>query len=76
MLEAVGFGVEGVEPYTQHRPLTSLTDGVARDNVARIHRVLNGLNGEQRQALNFVEVGGEAHSNHWYVMISAKDIAL
>jgi SAM-dependent methyltransferase len=75
MLEARGFRVEEVEPYTQHRPLTSLTDGVSPQNVERIHRVLNGLTDEQRHALNFVEVDGERHCNHWYVMLSARDIA-
>jgi len=71
MLDALGFSVEDVEPYVQHRPLTSLTDGVSPENVERIHRVLAGLTENQRQTLNFVEVDGEPHVNHWYVMVSA-----
>ena len=71
MLEALGFTVEGVELYTQHRPLTSLTDGVSSENVRQIRRVLKGLNEEQRQVLDLAKVHGKLRSNHWYVMVSA-----
>ena len=72
MLEELGFVVEEVGPYVKHRPLTSLTDGVSEDNVAKIHEVLNRLNGRQKEALNLVEKDGELYLNHWYVMVAAR----
>jgi ubiquinone/menaquinone biosynthesis C-methylase UbiE len=72
MLQASGFAVETVEPYTQHRPLTSLTAGVSAQNVRKIQAVLDGLSPNQRQALNLAEVNGEPHLTHWYVLIAAK----
>jgi ubiquinone/menaquinone biosynthesis C-methylase UbiE len=71
MLAAAGFVVHKVESYTQHRPLTSLTDGVSPDNVARIRAVLASLDDVQRAALNLAEVGGQPYLNHWYVLIAA-----
>ena len=72
MLTACGFAVESVEPYIKHRPLTSLTDGVSKDNANKIHAFLDGLNVTQRQAFNLVKREGQLYFNHWYVMIAAK----
>lgn len=72
MLSQAGFAVEAVEPYTKHRPLTSLTDGVSERNVRHIHEVLDCLDDHQREALNLREVGGQLYLNHWYVMLSAR----
>jgi hypothetical protein len=33
--------------------------------------LLAGLDGTQRAALNYVQVAGEWHYNHWYVLIGA-----
>ena len=71
LLAAAGFRVDVVEPYRQHRPLTSLTGGVAPENVARIRALLDGLDDGQRSALNLRDVDGEPHLDHWYVLISA-----
>ena len=71
MLEEAGFQVESVDPYTRHRPLASLTDGVSEANVRRVIETLDRLDELQRRALNLVEVGGVTHINHWYVMTSA-----
>ncbi|MBI4298061.1 MAG: methyltransferase domain-containing protein [Chloroflexi bacterium] len=73
MLEQAGFSVKAVEPYIQHRPLTSLTDGASQKNVRRIHRALQGLTPAQRQQLNLAERDGEPHSNHWYLLLSARN---
>ena len=69
MLVACGLVVETVETFTRHRPLSALTDGVSPENVAGIHRVLDGLTDEQRMSLNLVDVNGQPHLNHWYVLI-------
>ena len=71
-LESLGFAVEAVEPYIKHRPLTSLTDRVSPENVRQIHQTLDQLNDAQRAALNLVEVDGQLHLDHWYVMIAAR----
>lgn len=57
--------------YTQHRPLTSLTDHVSAANVARIHALLDRLPAGQRAALRLEEVDGEMHVTHWYVRMAA-----
>jgi ubiquinone/menaquinone biosynthesis C-methylase UbiE len=72
MLETHGFVVDEIEPYTKHRPITSLTSGIPSVDVDQINQVLGKLNGIQRAALNLAEVSGELHINHWFVMISAK----
>jgi ubiquinone/menaquinone biosynthesis C-methylase UbiE len=72
MLEGLGLLVEEVIPYTKHRPLSSLTAGVSRENVQRIHEVLGRLDVAQGKALNLRDVDSEPHLNHWYVTISAR----
>ncbi|MFI5395864.1 MAG: class I SAM-dependent methyltransferase [Candidatus Binatia bacterium] len=72
MLEAGRFVVDTVEPYTKHRPLTSLTDGVSPENIRKIATLLDRLDPGQRAALNLVEIDGQLHLNHWYVLIAAK----
>lgn len=71
MLETGSFLVDTVEPYTKHRPLTSLTDGVSPENLRKIQTRLDHLNARQRAALNLVEIDGQPHLN-WYVLIAAK----
>jgi len=72
MLEGLGFVMEEVEPYIQHRPVTSLTEGASPDNVQKIHQALAGLDASQKEALNFVEIDGMPYFNHWYVVLSAR----
>jgi ubiquinone/menaquinone biosynthesis C-methylase UbiE len=71
MLAGAGFEVETLEPYTQHRPLGSLTDGVDAADVAKIHAALAGLDASQRASLNLTESDGETRINHWYMILSA-----
>jgi len=68
MLAEAGFAVEAIEPYTKHRPLSSLTANVEPENVAQIHAIIASLNDSQRAAMNVAEKDGEIYTNHWYVM--------
>ena len=70
MLEEAGFQVETLEPYTQHRPLSSLTRDVSAENVKKIHDTLNRLTPLQQEQFHLVEQNGELYLNHWYVLIS------
>jgi hypothetical protein len=71
MLIDAGFQIEAIEPYTQHRPLSSLTDNVDPKNVQEIEKIIAGLNESQRQAMNVIEQDGQIYLNHSYVMIAA-----
>lgn len=71
MLVDAGFNVETVEPYTKHRPISSLTYGVSDENVAEIRRILGELNQEQRAAFDLREKEGKLYLTHWYVMVAA-----
>ena len=72
MLEESGYQVETMEPYIQHRPLTSLTKNVSEENTRKIQSTLNGLTASQKDAFQLVERNGELYLNHWYVLISAQ----
>jgi ubiquinone/menaquinone biosynthesis C-methylase UbiE len=72
MLIDAGFQIEAIEPYTQHRPLTSLTDNVDPQNVQEIEKIIAALNESQRTAMNVIEKDGQIYLNHWYVMMGAK----
>jgi SAM-dependent methyltransferase len=72
MLGGAGFRLVALEGYEQHRPLSdAFTNGVAPDRVAEIHALLGGLTTRQREVLDVREVGGETHSNHFYVSVVA-----
>jgi len=71
MLEDAGFQVQILEPYTQHRPLSSLTRDVSEENVKKIKSTLNHLTNSQKEAFHLVEQNGELHLNHWFVLVSA-----
>lgn len=71
MLADIGFHVETVETYIQHRPLTSLTRDVSTENVTKIQSTLNSLTSSQKEAFHLVEQNGELYLNHWYVLVSA-----
>ncbi len=71
LLAGAGFQVDEMEPYTLHRPLSSLTQGVDEMNVARIHVRLAQLNASQRALFHLTKADGETRINHWYVIVSA-----
>ena len=70
MLAACGLVVETVETYTLHRPLSALTDGVAPENVAKIHGILASLTDDQRMSLNFTDVDGQPHLNPSFLLFN------
>jgi SAM-dependent methyltransferase len=72
LLERAGLSVEVVEPYTKHRPVTSLTDRVSPESVAEIHAIFGGLSPEERAKLRLETVDGEDRSTHWYIMVAAR----
>ncbi len=74
LLEKAGLSVETVEPYTKTRPVSALTTRVSAENVKEIHTIFDHLTPEQREKLGVTRVGGEQHSTHWYLMISARKI--
>ena len=69
LLQATGFTIEAIEPYTKHRPLAAFTNNVEPEDVAEIERIVAALNEAQRTALNVAEKDGEIHLNHWFVMV-------
>ncbi|HEY7126491.1 MAG TPA: methyltransferase domain-containing protein [Ktedonobacterales bacterium] len=72
LLEEAGFLVEATEPYTRHRPLRSLTEGVAEREVQRIQHTLAQLTPRQRAVFDLREDQGELAFNHWYVLLAAR----
>ncbi|MBI3099612.1 MAG: methyltransferase domain-containing protein [Planctomycetes bacterium] len=72
MLDRAGLSAEVVEPYLQHRPVTSLTDGAAAEDVQHIRETLDRLPPVQREFFDLREVDGGLHLNHWYVLILAR----
>ncbi|MCL5996136.1 MAG: methyltransferase domain-containing protein [Chloroflexi bacterium] len=72
MLTETGFVVEYMEPYSKHRPLTSLTQDVDPEDVTRIHARIAALNEAQRDAMRVAEVNGEPYINHWFIMLAAR----
>jgi ubiquinone/menaquinone biosynthesis C-methylase UbiE len=71
MVQEAGFVVEAVEPYTRHRPLRSLTEGVAASDVERIQHTLAQLTPRQRAIFDLREDQGELACTHWYVLLAA-----
>ncbi len=71
MLATRGLSLESLEVIVRHRPLSAFTDGVSPENVAAIHRLLDGLTPDQRASLALADVKGQPHLNHWYVLIAA-----
>ena len=71
MLAHAGFRVEALEPYTQHRPLGSLTDGIDAADARKIHEALAGLDSSRRASLNLTDTDAGPFLNHWYMILSA-----
>lgn len=71
MLTKTSFRPEAASMYSEHRPLSSLTAQVAPERVARIQAIIEGLDPQQRKAMNVVERDGQIFTDHWFVMLSA-----
>jgi len=72
LCESAGLEVGTVEPYTKHRPLSSLTARVSPGNVREIRAIFDGLSPTERAKLCVETKDGEQHSTHWYVIVSAR----
>jgi ubiquinone/menaquinone biosynthesis C-methylase UbiE len=71
VLEGHHFRIDHLSQYIEHRPISSLTDGASDADAAEIMATLKALEMDQREALNLVEVDGQLHLNHWYVVVKA-----
>lgn len=71
MLTETGFAIVDLRTYAEHRPLSSLTAGVAPERVAEIETIVSSLGKSQRSAMNVAEETGEVFTNHWFVMVAA-----
>jgi ubiquinone/menaquinone biosynthesis C-methylase UbiE len=69
MLEEAGFAVDVVEPYTKHRPITSLTQGASEANAQKIRDTVGAFTAPQRELFQLVEKDGLVHFNHWFVLV-------
>ena len=72
LLDEAGLRVERLEPYIRHRPLSALTAGASPEGVAAIERAVAGMPESLRAAFSLVEIDGEPHLNHWYVLAAAR----
>lgn len=71
MLEQAGFVVDAVEPYTQNRPISSLTEDVAPDDVARIYALVEGMTPDQAEALHRERLQDTWYFDHHYLLVCA-----
>ncbi len=71
MLEQAGFVVDAVEPYTQHRPISTLTGDVAPEDVARIYALVEGMAPEQAAALHLERKEDTWYFDHHYLLVGA-----
>jgi ubiquinone/menaquinone biosynthesis C-methylase UbiE len=69
--EGVGLVVDTVEVYIRHRPITSLTEGVAAEDVAEIHRLVETLPPNQAKALHLERRSDAIWFDHHYLLIAA-----
>jgi ubiquinone/menaquinone biosynthesis C-methylase UbiE len=68
---SAGMVVDQIEVYTRHRALTSLTEDVAPEDVARILELVNGMSPAQAEALHLerrgkTEAENAAPENIWF----------
>lgn len=71
MLQRGGFATQSLDGYIINRPLSALSGDVEPERAAKIEAVLRGLDAPQRQAMGYVDVAGDPHLNHWYVILAA-----
>jgi SAM-dependent methyltransferase len=71
LLERAGFVVDAIEPYTQHRPISSLTEDVAPEDVARIYALVEGMSPEQAAELHLERQEDTWYFDHHYLLAAA-----
>ena len=69
MLTDAAFDVEVIEPYTRHRPLSSLTRKAESEDAEKILGIIALLTEPERAAMNVVKKDDEIYTNHWYVIV-------
>jgi ubiquinone/menaquinone biosynthesis C-methylase UbiE len=72
MLESAGLRVLQRETYTQRRAVSEHARGIPEENAGRMRALLAELDEDQRRRIHAVEVDGELHHNHWFVLVSAE----
>jgi ubiquinone/menaquinone biosynthesis C-methylase UbiE len=74
MLHEAGFEVDAVEPYVQHRPISSLTTDVEEPDRTEIEQLVAMMPERLRTIFDLREVDGVIAFNHWYVIVAAHRI--
>ncbi len=69
--ERVGLAVDVVEVYIRHRHLSSLTEGVAQEDVAGIYRLVEAMTPEQASALHLERRDDGWWFDHHYLLVGA-----
>ena len=69
-----GFDVTHTQPYSKHRPITSLTDGTTPEETSEIHRLLEELSSEEQVIFDLRKVDGVLHHLHWYVTVAGRKL--
>ncbi len=59
------------EPYIQHRPLSSLTEGVTPEARDKIHAIISSFTPSQVRKFHLQERDGQIYTNHWYLLLGA-----
>ena len=72
MLEQSGFVVDAVDVYTRHRPLTSLTEDVAAEDVAEIVGLVETMPADYADALHLEMREGQYYFDHYYMLLAAR----
>lgn len=75
LLQTHGFDVDAVEPYSRHRPLTSLTQDVAPADVEKIHAYIAALKDDERAKLKIETIDGELYIQHWFVILAGTKVS-
>ena len=63
MLQTSGFVIEAMNTYTQHRSISSHTEGVEDAAVEKILDMIGNLDDQQRNKLNLVQEEGQTYYN-------------
>ena len=72
LLSRAGFELQSLSAYTQHRPIASLTRGVAPADAQRIEQIVASVSEDARHLMNVEQRAGTTFLNHWYLMLAAR----
>jgi len=74
LLSRTGFELQSLSTYTQHRPIASLTRGVAPSDAQRIEQIVASVSEDARRLMNVMQRAGTTYLNHWYLMLAARKV--